>query len=283
LEDLFENESFRAYAHYFLGTPTTIKDAAKLSGITRQTIMKQLGQIEPYVDQPKWSGRVKGRPLIISTKILTDFLAEKLKMSEEEKAALNEIVENARINPIIIRGNETIETALSKIILTIMLIGVLRYQMSSDDSKVSLAFVDSLFGEFLRSKILTEKKRKTKEKAEVETLKILAMYSSLAETEKEFVDYESAVKEYAKSEIRPELDKLDKIIFSLENSRLPIITYPRTWYELLGFTIEPSSHFAERVTKQRKAELAYKLKHGAREEKKIMKSIDKQFNRKVKK
>jgi hypothetical protein len=250
LKAVMESDAFGRFAPFFLEKPMTILNVSKKSEISRQTIIKQLGKVSDYVEQPKsWSRTVKGRPLILKSKILTDYLAQKLNLGEEEKKTLSDIIEDKGINPVIIKGNETIETAISKIVLTILLIGVLRYQMS-DETKTSLAFVDTLFGEFLRSSTIKGKKQNKREDKEakvqeVTNLEIKTVYSSLAETEDEFKNYEIVIKDIAKTSDNFKFDKFDSLLFALQRSKLPIVTYPRTWYEILGFTIEPSLHYTE--------------------------------------
>jgi hypothetical protein len=133
------------------------------------------------------------------------------------------------------------------------LIGILRYQTSSDIDKSSLSFVDTLFGEFLRSRTIEDKKphgprkheRKSEEPLEVSS-DIEVRYSSLARTEDEFNNYESAIRDYARAKSPLEdRDVFDDLLFSLTASRLPIVTYPGTWYEILGFTLEPSLHYTK--------------------------------------
>lgn len=252
LEIVMESDSFRRFAPLFLEEPITFLEAEKRCGISRQTIAKQLGRVNEYVDQPKWTTTVKGRPLRLRSKIITDYLALKLKLEEKDKSTLDELVENEKINPVIVKGNETIETAITKSILSVLLIGVLRYHISKE-TDVSLSFVDSLFGDFLRSKVLSDKKpRKTKKKEErkIEALKAESfkfVYSSLADTEEDFNNYELELQKLAEQGDDKEFDKYDILIHRLRHSKLPIITYPNTWYDVLGFTIEPSLQYTKRL------------------------------------
>ena len=285
----FESASFRRFAPFFLEKPMTVLNVAKSSNVSRQTIIKQLKKIEPYVES-KYSPTVKGKPMKLKSEILTDYLAYRLKLDDKEKAMLNEIIKNEKVNAIIIKGNETIETAIAKIVLTVLLIGVLRHRVS-DDINISLVFVDALYGEFLRSKILKEKKQhgrgklkdnETTETRELTESDIRIIYSSLSETEDEFKNYENEIKVYAKMENEFKSDKLDGLIFRLENSSLPIVTYPRTWYEILGFTIEPTLRYTEYLKEKYKAEWSYKLKHATPKERKTMKDIEKQLEKQLK-
>ena len=172
LNEVFESDAFGKFAPLFLEKPTTAMVAAEQSHISRQTIVSQLKKLDSYIES-KYSPKVKGKPLKLKSAILTDYLAQKLNLDKTEKETLSDIVENPKINPIIIKDNETICTAVTKVILTILLIGVLRYPISVDTDIVSLSFVDTLLGEFLRSKVVEGKKfRRNKKEKPAEGIKV---------------------------------------------------------------------------------------------------------------
>ena len=250
--NIIENDAFRKYAHLFLERPMTALEVEKQSNVTRQTIIKQLKQLGQYILQPKWSPTIKGKPLQIDIKLIADYLATKLNLENDECDYLNKILHDPAINTIIIKDNDTIDDAISKTLLTVLLIGVIRYRFANDEH-TSLSFVDSLFGEFLRSKIFAKKPREKKHKKldanEVQELNIKVMYSSLTQNEVDFKAYETTIKGYAKSG-SDEFDTFDALLNKLRRSELPIITYPNIWYEIFGFTIEPSLHYTEYLGKK---------------------------------
>ncbi len=283
LESVFQSEAFRIFAPYFLEKPRIALDVEEKSGVSRQTILKQFSKIEQYIEVPnKWSPKVKGKPFKLKSAIISDYLGQKLGLDEDQKSTLKSIVENEKINPIIIKGNETIETAITKTILTVLLIGVLRYHIA-DDTKTSLAFVDSLFGNFLGGKIFPDKKTRN-QKAVEQKVQILTpesfkfVYSNLAESEEEFKNYESELKKIAKDGNDRKFDKIDILVQRIRDSKISITTSPNIWYDVLGFTIEPSLHYTEYIRGKYKRDLSHIKKHGTREEKRTLKAIEKQMN-----
>lgn len=286
--DIIENDAFRKYAHLFLEQPVTALEVEKRSKVTRQTIIKQLKQLDQYIIQPKWSPHIKGKPFQIDTKLIADYLSNKLNLETDEKEYLTEILHNEDVSLIITKNNESIEDALSKTILTILLIGVIRYHFSGE-KHASLSFVDSLFGAFLRTKQFNNKLKKSKNKQintdEVQILStedIKVVYSSIAENESEFNNYEKAIRKYAKSESN-EFDAFDKLLNKLRYSQMQIITFPNIWYEIFSFTIEPSLHYTNYLQRRYKAKWAYDLKHASPKEKRRMLNIERQLNKSMKK
>lgn len=146
LEWFFENESFKKFAPFFLDGFITVLEVETLTKIARQTISRQLEGIGDYVElqTPKWSERVKGRPLKINASIIADYFALKSKLDEHEKGLLRKIVADADINRIITKHNINLDGAIRKLIFTLLLIGIGRGK-SKQKSRFSLMNLDRLF------------------------------------------------------------------------------------------------------------------------------------------
>jgi hypothetical protein len=146
LEWFFENSAFKEFSPFFLDGFITVLEVEKLTKIARQTISRQLDGIGDYVElpTPKWSEKVKGRPLKINARIIADYFALKSGLDEHEKDLLCEIVNDVDINRIITKHNINLDSAIRKLIFTLLLIGIGRGK-SKQKSRFSLANLDRLF------------------------------------------------------------------------------------------------------------------------------------------
>jgi hypothetical protein len=281
LEKIFKDNSFRIIGSYFLKEPRTAMSVAKESGVSRQTIIKELNKVNDYIEQPNWSGTVKGRPLELKLKILTDYLSIKLKLEAKEKGVLEKIIFDKSIAPVIKKNNENLETAMNKIILTVLLIGVIRYNLN-EEKKPSLIFVDSLFGDLIRSKTLKSISEKKVGKVKLKNTKIEHFsfeYSNLIENEEEFKNYENTIKGYAKQTNSFELDDFDGLLRDLRFSNFQISTTPNIWYDIFGFTINPNLYYTEYTQNRYQKDSKKSLKHGSPDAEKLIENIEKQLKK----
>lgn len=223
-EEIVESKSFNKAGLFFLAGYAREVDVAKKTGVTRQTLAKQLGVLDEYIDQQKWSPNMRGKPLRFDAKILTEYIAIKLGLNSNEIVLLNELVHDVGIQSILIKNNYDFRMAISKVILTIILIKVVKDKGSEID-KVSLThIIDTFFSEFLID-------RSTEQK------------NILAQTKEDSDNYERAIKTYAKSKSN-EFYKTFFILFhKLDSSQLLIATYPSTWYTMLSSTLLPLSKY----------------------------------------
>ena len=272
INEVFENSSFKTFAPFFLEGKRTISDIARESKISRTTIIELLKSIEPYVISPKWSAGVKGRPVSFDSKILSDYLANKLELEVEQKKVLGEIVINPSINPIIVKNNENIDTCISKVLLTVLLMSA---SFSDEEIAKNTNFTaDFLFRIFMSR---THKSSKRKEKSNFTNKKVEFTFedNEFGVSKEEFEKWKLEVHRYAKRFNNDEdLWGLTEKVRSLD---IPIVTSPEQWHEIFCMTIPALTHYSDYVTRSAKKDYENKRKFGTKDEKRVFADIEKQL------
>jgi hypothetical protein len=136
MDELFKNDSFRRFAPYFLEQPQTIIKVEELSGISRRTISEILESFQKDGEYDSkyigWYGGSKG--LKIKIKWLSDYMALKFGLSQDESEVLDELFTQSAIQKTIISENFILDMALMKALMLAMVVAV-KNQMELDDPK----------------------------------------------------------------------------------------------------------------------------------------------------
>lgn len=139
LEELFKNESFQSFGPHFLDEPRTMVKVEELSGVSRQTIdsikekyLKIGGRSYRYIE---WDYSKKGKPFQLKLEILCDYLSKRLNLDNDEKESLLDVITDKGIKNIIIKNNQRMNIAISKIVLTMLMIDILSYYIDTKTKK----------------------------------------------------------------------------------------------------------------------------------------------------
>ncbi|MDE1871185.1 MAG: helix-turn-helix transcriptional regulator [Candidatus Micrarchaeota archaeon] len=197
IQKLFQSESFQSYAYLLLEKPITALEMAKTTGVSRQTIMYQLREIEPYVIS-RSSLRVKGRPLQLDGRILTDYFTIQFDLTQREAELLNDIIINQPISSYITYNNVNLGMVVMKIIM--ILLGI----KATRETKDLITNMD---------KLSTNQKLKIEKERNNNIIAVIGKYCIA------YKDVKSLV--------------LDSLLSKVQNSKFPIIIFPFDLYELL--------------------------------------------------
>jgi hypothetical protein len=254
IKELFDNASFKKFAPIFLEKESTVSEVANKSGISRQTIIHLMKSVERYVISPNWSPAIKGRPIHLDSKILTDYLAAKLGLEAEKRKLLNEIIHNPSVNLVVIKNNDDLDTCVSKVVLTILLIGSGFYD---DELPKSTPFTaDFLFEIFLTHKSSQKVQSRTKvehatnkpEEPKIE--KVEVVFNSFGVSAEEFENWKLEVHKYAKS--FDNNSDFWNLLIKVKDLRSPIVTYPYQWFDIFSMTIPALLSYSNSITQKYK-------------------------------